>query len=567
MDLFDLVATLSLDTSEYERKLDDSEAKGGRFGGGLASAGKVAVAAVGAASAAVGALTKSSVEAYANYEQLAGGVKKLYGDAADEVMKYAEQGYKTSGMSANKYMELATSFSASLINSLNGDQQAAAAQTDVAMRSISDNVNTFGSDMASVQNAYAGFAKGQFNMLDNLKLGYGGTKAEMERLIADANEYAEANGMAADLSVESFSDIVTAIDLVQQKQGIAGTTAKEAATTIEGSFNMTKAAWENLVAGLANPDADMGQLMDNLIVAIVGDKEGEGLLNQLIPALERAVEGIGQFLEQAIPLLADKLPSLIETFLPVIIQAAVTLVSSIIKSLPKIITTLVKMMPKLIKMVIDGIVEAITSSVPTLINEAPQLVMAIATGLLQTIGTLISAGAQLISSLGTAIWNGLSSAAQTAASYAQQIPARIKSGLGSLYSAGVDLIQGLWNGIKAKWDALVSWFSNAVGSLKEKAKSILQINSPSKVFMEIGKSIPEGLALGIERNMDTIDDATEAMTDATAFTPSSSAFSANGGTRGDVFNFYLNYDADTDATDMVKDIARGVQRYRMAGAI
>ena len=258
MDLFDLVATLTLDTSEYEKKLDDSESKGSKFGKGLAFAGKAAVAAVGATSAAVGALTKQSVQAYANFEQLSGGVKKLYGDASDELMKYADDAYKTSGMSANQYMEQATQFSAALINSLEGDTSAAAKQTDVAMRAISDNFNTFGGDIQNVQNAFTGFAKGQFNMLDNLKLGYGGTKTEMERLIADANAYAEANGQAANLSIESFSDIVTAIELVQEKQGIAGTTAKEAATTIEGSLSMTKAAWENLVTSLANPDADVG---------------------------------------------------------------------------------------------------------------------------------------------------------------------------------------------------------------------------------------------------------------------------------------------------------------------
>ena len=244
--------------------------------------------AIGAAATAVGVLVKKSVDAYGEYEQLAGGVKKLFGEEASaEVMKYANDAYKTAGMSANQYMEQATQFSAALINSL-GDQSAAAKQTDVAMRAISDNYNTFGGDIQNVQNAFQGFAKGQFNMLDNLRLGYGGTRGEMERLIADANEYAKANGMAADLSIDSFSDIVTAIDLVQQKQGIAGTTAAEAASTIQGSLNMTKAAWQNLVAGFANPDADLGQLMDNLVIAIVGDKQGKGLLNQIVPAIQKS---------------------------------------------------------------------------------------------------------------------------------------------------------------------------------------------------------------------------------------------------------------------------------------
>ena len=315
MDLFDLVATLTLDTSQYEKKMDEAEGKAekaasessgkwAKFGKAAKVAGVATAAAVGAAAAGIGALTKKSVEAYAEYEQLAGGVKKLFGEEASaDLMRYANEAYKTSGMSANKYMEQATSFSAALINSLNGDQRKAAEMTDVAMKAISDNFNTFGGDIQNVQNAYQGFAKQNYTMLDNLKLGYGGTKTEMERLIADANEYAETIGEAGNMSIDSFADVVRAIDLVQQKQGIAGTTAAEAAKTIEGSLNMTKAAWENLIAGLANPDADMGQLMDNLIVAIVGDKEGEGLLNQLIPAVKRAIEGVGKFVEKAVPML------------------------------------------------------------------------------------------------------------------------------------------------------------------------------------------------------------------------------------------------------------------------
>ena len=168
MDLFDLVAKITLDSSQYEEGIKGANDKASLWGKSLKVAGGAAVAAVGAAATAVGVLTKKSVESYAEYEQLAGGVKKLYGDAADELMSYAEQGYKTAGMSSNKYMELATSFSAALINSLDGDVSAAAKQTDVAMRAISDNFNTFGGDIQNVQNAFQGFAKQNYTMLDNL---------------------------------------------------------------------------------------------------------------------------------------------------------------------------------------------------------------------------------------------------------------------------------------------------------------------------------------------------------------------------------------------------------------
>lgn len=389
----------------------------------------------------------------------------------------------------------------------------------------------------------------------------------MERLISDANEYAQTIGMAGDLSIDSFSDIVTAIDLVQQKQGIAGTTAKEAATTIAGSLNMTKAAWQNLITGLADPNADIGQLIDNLVVAIVGDKDGTGLLNQIIPAVQRAVEGIGTFLQAAVPALAQQLPSLIQTFLPVAINAIVSLVTSIAKALPDIVVTIADMLPQIIETLVTGLITAIGKAVPRLIKAAPQMVKAIATGLLKGVGVLLSAGGKLISSLATAISSKLSAAGQKALALAKQIPQKIKAGLGSLASAGSALIEGLWGGIKARFDAVVGRVRALASKLPEAVRKVLGIASPSRVFMEIGRWIPEGLALGIEKNLGAVNDAMGAMSDATTFTPNIGAVNGYGSTGGDVFNLNLNYDADADATDMIRDLARGVQRYRMAGAI
>ena len=337
----------------------------------------------------------------------------------------------------------------------------------------------------------------------------------MERLISDANEYAQTIGMAGDLSIDSFSDIVTAIDLVQQKQGIAGTTAKEAATTIEGSLNMTKAAWENLVTSFADPDADIGQAMDNLIVAIVGDKEG-------------AVEGIGKFLQAAIPALSEQLPSLIETFLPVIINSVVTLVTSLIQALPGIVSTLVAMLPSLVQMATTAIVNALIQATPVIVKQAPAMVKAFATALINSIGIVVNAGISLIASLSGAILSGLKTLAGKAVSQAKKIPDKIKSGLGSLYSAGSDLIAGLWNGIKAKFDSVISRVKALAAKLPSAVKKVLGISSPSKVFMELGKWIPEGLALGIEKNMGVVNDASDAMADATMF----SAEGANLGLEG-----------------------------------
>lgn len=323
--------------------------------------GKLGKAAVTAAKALagmwavkkVGEFGKAAFDSYAQFEQLQGGVAKLYGNAnqsldeylssmkssgksVDELtesyqrnekaqklmMQQASEAWKTAGMDANTYMENATSMSAALINSLGGDTEKAAKQTDVAMRAISDNVNTFGSDMGSVTQAFMGFSKQNYTMLDNLKLGYGGTKEEMERLIKDANEWGKANGEASDLSIDSFSDVVTAIEQIQEKQGIAGTTTKEAMTTIEGSMNATKAAWSNLVTEFGKPDADIGARVGDLFDAVFGvvdektqERQGGLLKNvtsEVTTIATNMVNAAGQGIQFAIDYIGQNAPQLIQ---------------------------------------------------------------------------------------------------------------------------------------------------------------------------------------------------------------------------------------------------------------
>lgn len=199
---------------------------------------------------------KQAIAGYADYEQLVGGVETLFKDSSGVVENYANNAYKTAGLSANQYMETVTSFSASLLQSLNGDTAKSAQVADKAITDMSDNANKMGTSMESIQNAYQGFAKQNYTMLDNLKLGYGGTKSEMERLIADANKLAKEQGKAGDMTINSYADIVEAIHLVQDSMGITGTTAKEASTTIQGSVNSMKSAWDNLLVGVADDNAD-----------------------------------------------------------------------------------------------------------------------------------------------------------------------------------------------------------------------------------------------------------------------------------------------------------------------
>ena len=294
---------------------NDAATAGSLMGGKLKAAFGKVVAGIGAA--AVGKqildLGKNAFQAYSDFEQLSGGVAKLYGNAGqsvsqyaatqgksiaevtatwqrnnaaqDTVLKNAAQAFKTCGMSANDYMTQATSFSAALINSLGGDTQKAARMTDVAMRAMSDNINTFGSSAEDVSNAFNGFAKQNYTMLDNLKLGYGGTKEEMQRLIDDANAWGKANGEASDLSIDSFADVVQAVQQIQEKQQIAGTTAREASSTIEGSMNSAKAAWTNLLTELGKSDGNVRQAVQQLFDA------GVQVLKNALPRVGQIVSG------------------------------------------------------------------------------------------------------------------------------------------------------------------------------------------------------------------------------------------------------------------------------------
>ena len=401
--VYKMQAFLGLDDKEYRDKLDDNEKKSASFGEkvgkGLATVGKLTMAAVGAAATGVAALTKQSIESYANYEQLWGGVQKLYGTAGQSLEEYAQsvgkstseaaaeyakldeaqnmmlenakQAYKTAGMSASDYMENATSFSAALINSLGGDTVAAAEQTDVAMRAISDNFNTFGGDAEAISGVFSALAKGQFMTLDNLKLGYAGSKEGMQSLIDDANEYAKSMGMAGDLTIDSFSDMVTAIDLIQQKQGIAGTTAREAATTIAGSIGMLKSSWENLVTGITDPDADLGVLFDNVADSAVT------AFNNLVPAIERALSGIGKVIDQLAPVIGEKIPSLMSQLLPTLVSAATGLVNSLAKSLPAMFSAITSVWPKILPQLINAltlVVQSLAKSLPVIIKAFVQMI-------------------------------------------------------------------------------------------------------------------------------------------------------------------------------------------------
>ena len=284
MNLLDLAVKITCDdqaSGEVDKISDGIKNKLGA----AAKAGVAAAAAVGTATIAIG---KTALDAYSNYEQLVGGIDTLFKSSSAKMQQYAANAYQTAGVSANRYMEISTSFAAALISSLGGDTEAAADMANTAITDMSDNANKMGTSLETVQEAYMSLSRGNYEMLDSLKLGYGGTKSELERLLSDAEKFSAAQGKVRDFSVDSYSDIVEAIHIVQDEMGITGTTAEEAATTIEGSVNMAKAAWDNWLAGLGNEDADMEGLTDQLVQSVATAGEN------IIPRVGQIMTTIGQ---------------------------------------------------------------------------------------------------------------------------------------------------------------------------------------------------------------------------------------------------------------------------------
>ena len=330
---------------------------GGALKSGLAVAAKAAAAATAAAAGAVIALTKSAVENYGEYEQLVGGVETLFKDSAGTVEEYANNAYKTAGLSANEYMETVTSFSASLLQSMGNDTEAAAEKADRAITDMSDNANKMGTDMQSIQNAYQGFAKQNYTMLDNLKLGYGGTKEEMQRLIDDANALNAAQGNYTNYSIESYADIVDAIHTVQTEMGITGTTALEASTTIEGSVSAMKAAWGNFVTGLGNDNANISELSAQLIESVGTVAEN------VLPVVETVRKNIAQAVQEDGPAMIEKFVSYAIEKLPEVIslglQMVVSLVKGIAQNIPQIVTSVLNMMATIAQTIWDSLPDII----------------------------------------------------------------------------------------------------------------------------------------------------------------------------------------------------------------
>lgn len=422
---------------------------GGLFAGKFGTALKIGGLAAAAGIFAVG---KEAVSAYADYEQLVGGVETLFSSldgtvsAAPQVLAAAENAYKTAGLSANQYMETVTSFSAALVSSLDGDYAKAAEVSDMAITDMADNANKMGSSMQSIQDAYQGFAKQNYTMLDNLKLGYGGTKTEMERLLADASALS-----GVDYSIDNLNDVYEAIHVIQGEMGITGTTAAEAASTISGSFAMTKAALDNLLTGLADPNADLEQLMGNLV-----DSAGTFLQN-IVPAIGQALQGIGQ----AAPQLVESLVSGLTSNLPAIVEGGVQLLAGLVTGLIQALPQLISYAPQIISTLLNGIL----SGLDQILGAGEQLLEAACNGIGNAIGAIFTKGAEMAQNA----WNGITSwfgqIFQAGAELVAQAGNGIAGAASSLYSKGTELVQKVKDGFMAMVRGAVSWGSDLVKNI------------------------------------------------------------------------------------------------------
>lgn len=470
------------DNSDLKSTVKDNEktvsASNSKVGSALASIGKVTAVGMGAAATAVGVVAKSAVDAYADYEQLTGGIETLFKDSAGTVMGYAENAYQTAGMSANDYMETVTGFSARLLQGLGGDTEAAAKVADMAITDMADNANKIGTSIESIEWAYQGFAKQNYTMLDNLKLGYGGTASEMARLINDSGVLGDTMEVTAEtVNDVSFDKIIEAIHTVQTNLGITGTTALEASTTIQGSVNMMKGAWENLLVGIADGEQNLEPLINNFVQSV------GTVAKNIVPVFTQALGGIAQVIQDLAPVIVEQLPVLIDTVIPPLIQAATTILIALIQALPTLITTLVTALIGVIPQLIEGILstlpllfqgikqlwQGIVQMLPTLLPQITQLIIGIVQMLTspENLQLLLNAALQLLMTLVEVIPDIIVMLIQALPDIITNIitfltdPATI----GMLIEAAITLFFSLVKAVPEILGALIGAFGELVGNL------------------------------------------------------------------------------------------------------
>lgn len=470
----------------------------GKIGSAVNTAVKASAAAVGAASAGVAALGTACINAYADYEQLVGGVETLFKDSAETIHFFADNAYKTAGLSANEYMETVTSFSASLLQSLDGDTEKAAAAADLAITDMADNANKMGTAMESIQYAYQGFAKQNYTMLDNLKLGYGGTKEEMERLLADAEKL---SGVKYDLS--SYADVVEAIHVIQTEMGITGTTAKEASTTIQGSVASMKAAWANLMVGMADDTQNFDMLLSNFIESI------GTVADNLLPRIGVVIEGMGKLVAGLAPEIASALPTLTNELLPNLVELGVQSISALVQGIQEngdslaagalsIVGTLAEGIAELLPMVADtaaslavSLADGLTESLPNIIPIAIETISTLVENLTENANTVIDAGIQIILALGEGLIAALPQLIETIPQIVINIANVINDNAPKLVDTALYLITRLATGLLAATPTILANIPKIIEAIVAAFMAFQWLN--------LGKQLIDGVANGVKK--------------------------------------------------------------------
>lgn len=450
-------------------------------------------------------LGKQAVSGFADMEQLSGGVEKLFGDEdAKTVIANAQKAFGTAGMTANEYMETVTNFSASLIAGLDGDTAKATQIADMAIQDMADNANVFGTSIESIQSAYQGFAKGNYTMLDNLKLGYGGTKEEMLRLVKEAGVVDESIQSIDDVS---YDQIIQAIHIVQDNMNITGTTAKEASKTVSGSVSSMKSAWSNLVTGMADENSNFEELASNFInTLITPDGEG-GVLGQLLPRIAIAIEGIGnainallpQLVQTVIPVLMDQLPviiSAVQTALQAIVSVIPEVIPLISAMVPMIVSTLISLIPDLIDAGIQlmvGLIQGLSDAIPQLVEMLPEIIDTICSTLIDNIGLIVDAGIDLLMGLLDGIMEALPDLIDRLPEIVINMVNKLLEQIPKIIDAGVKLLISLVDNLPKIIDGIVKALPRLITGLIQGLMDNLPkiIDAGVKLITALVQNVPE----------------------------------------------------------------------------
>ena len=512
---------------------------------GLSATAKIGATAIAGLSTALAGVVTAGVKSYADLEQNIGGIETLFKDSAKTVIDNSKKAYETAGMSANEYMETVTSFSARLLQGLGGDTEKAAAIADQAIIDMADNANKMGTSIESIQYAYQGFAKQNYTMLDNLKLGYGGTQAEMARLINDSGVLGDTMTVTAEtVNNVSFDKMIEAIHIIQERMGITGTTSKEAAETITGSFNAAKSAFDNFLNGTGDAETLAETLLtafenvSDAIVELTPDIANglvtliNGLIPQIPTIMNILLPAILSGAIQIIMGLTQILPQLVQTIMTVIQQALTLLLPQIpiiaqnlINGAIQIMTYLAQALPTMIPMIIDailglipvlldnlplfidagiqlmiGLLTGILNALPDLIMELPNIIMQILSTLLNLIFVQIpKAGVQIVMSLIDGIFGFFNKMTEKVKEFANgTILEPIVNFVTGITDKGRELVEGLWEGIKGAAQWLKDKISGWVGNVLDFIKNLFGIHSPSTEFAYFGRMNVLGLEEGME---------------------------------------------------------------------